>query len=503
MTDTPLRSIVVVGGGTAGWMSAALLSKLLSKSYSIRLVESDEIATIGVGEATIPAIKQFNLALDIDEDDFLRRTQGTFKMGIQFVNWARIGDSYLHGFGRIGQDWDLLRCHQYWLKMHLQGEAPPFGHFAINTVAPLQGRFMRSRPDMPKSPLADIAYAFHFDASLYARFLRDYAQRRGVRRTEGKIVRTELHAESGHIDAVVLESGEKVAGDLFIDCSGIRGLLIGAALGTPFEDWSHWLPCNRAIAVPCVSDGSLLPYTRSTAHGAGWQWRIPLQHRTGNGHVYSSGFIGDDEATDVLMKNLDGAPLAPPRYIRYTPGKRRQIWNRNCIAIGLSSGFLEPLESTSIHLIQSGLVRLTKLLPTLGFSQVEVDHYNRAADFEYERIRDFLILHYKATTRDDSPFWNYCRTMSIPDTLRQKIDMFGAHGRIFKEGEELFNEESWIQVMLGQGVIPADYDPLVDSRSEEEVRKFLHDIESVIGKCVNVMPMHKDFIAAHCAATAP
>ena len=495
-----IEDIVIVGGGTAGWMTAAMLSKVLVAGYRIRLVESDEIATIGVGEATIPTIKFFNAALELDEDDFVSKTQGTFKLGIEFVNWARRGDRYTHGFGGIGQNWGVLKCYQYWLKMRQFGAAPELGQYSINTVAPRHAKFMRRRPEMKKSPLADIAYAFHFDASLYARYLRQYSEARSVIRTEGKIVDTVLRETDGFIESVVLASGEKVAGDLFIDCSGGRGVLIEQALHTGYEDWSHWLPCDRAIAVPCESDPILLPITRATAHSAGWQWRIPLQHRIGNGHVYSSQFMREDEATAILLANLDGKPLAAPRVIPFTTGKRRRLWNRNCVAVGLASGFLEPLESTSIHLIQSTIVRLVRLFPHHGINSVEMDLFNRGCDFEYERVRDFIILHYKTTERDDSPLWNYCRNMPIPDTLRVKIDLFRENGRIFRENEELFAEESWLQVMIGQRIVPDSYDPLVDTQTPEAIGRYLDDIERVIKRCVDIMPTQRDFIAKHCPA---
>jgi tryptophan halogenase len=500
MAGNRVESIVIVGGGTAGWMTAALFSKVLTRGMRIRLIESDEIATIGVGEATIPQIKHFNEVLEIDENEFIRRTQGTFKLGIEFVNWGKMGDAYIHGFGRIGQDLGTLKCYQYWLKMRKVAAIPGLEQYSINTVAPRHGKFMRSVPDMKSSPLADITNAFHFDAGLYARFLRDYAEARGVVRTEGKILDTVLRESDGYLEAVVMQSGERIGGDLFIDCSGLRGLLIEQALHTGYESWNHWLPCDRAIAVPCESDDSLLPYTRSTALEAGWQWRIPLQHRIGNGHVYASEFISDDEATSVLLGNLDGKVNANPRYIKFSAGKRRKIWNKNCVAVGLSSGFLEPLESTSIHLIQTTIFRLLRYFPSLGFRAADSDEFNRRADFEYERIRDFLILHYKATQRDDSPFWDYCRNMVIPQSLQTKIDLFRSHGRIFREWDELFGEESWLQVMLGQGIQPEDYDPLVDERPVEEVARYLSDIETVIRKCVAVMPSHKDYIAVTCAA---
>jgi tryptophan halogenase len=499
----PVKDIVIVGGGTAGWMAAAAFSKLLGKRCQIRLIESDDIATIGVGEATIPAIKNFNLGLEIDEDEFLRATQGTFKLGIEFVNWGKIGDSYIHGFGKIGQDLDGIACHQYWLKMYQEGKAPDLENYSINTAAPRKSKYLRSDPKMAGSPLGDINNAFHFDAGLYAKFLRGYAEARGVVRTEGKIVQTVLRETDGFIESVVLASGEKVSGELFVDCSGTRAILIGDALGMQYEDWSHWLPCDRAIAVPCESVSPLLPYTRSTAHSAGWQWRIPLQHRIGNGHVYSSKFMSQDEATSILMNKLDAKPLADPRFIPFVPGRRKQTWNKNCIAIGLSSGFFEPIESTNIHLIQTAISRLISLFPNSGFQQADIDEYNTQTQFEYERIRDFIILHYKATERNDSPFWRHCRDMEIPATLQHKIDLFSSNGRVYREGIELFAEVSWVQVMHGQGIRPKSYNPLVDMRSEDEIQQFLGNIESVIKKCVDVMPTHEEFIASHCAAAVP
>lgn len=503
MTLTPARRIVIVGGGTAGWMTATALATVLGRAYDIRLVESDEIGIIGVGEATIPHIRAFNANVGLDEDEFIRATQGTFKLGIEFLNWGRIGDRYTHGFGRIGQDFEGSPFIHWWLRRTLEGRPGDLGRCSINTAAPRQFKFMRPRPDMAGSPLADIAYAFHFDASLYARYLRGVAEQRGVRRTEGKIQRVLQREGDGFISAVELESGERVEGDFFIDCSGIRGLLIEQTLQAGYEDWRHWLPCDRAIAVPCESAGELLPLTRSTAHTAGWQWRIPLQHRIGNGHVFSSRFMSEDEATAILLNKLDGRALAEPRTIRFVTGRRRKFWDRNCVAVGLSSGFLEPLESTSIHLIQSAINRIVELFPHAGFDAADIDEYNRQTSFEYERIRDFLILHYHATERDDSPFWNYCRTMDIPETLRHKMALFRSNGRFVREGNELFTDLSWIQVMIGQRVMPRGYHPFVDLRPAAEIDAFLDHVEGVIAKCVEVMPTQAQFIAVTCAAGKP
>ncbi len=495
-----MKTILIVGGGSSGWMSAALLAHLFQGLYKVRLVESEEIGTIGVGEATIPAIKKFNELLELDEAQFMRTTQGTFKLGIQFRNWSHLGSSYVHGFGVIGQDMGWLRCHQYWLKMALKGEASDIAKFSINTAAVPDNKFMIARTDMGDSPIAHIAHAYHFDAGLYAKFLRKYAEERGVMRTEGMVTDVVLRAEDGFIEAVTLASGERIEADLFIDCSGFRGLLIEQALKTGYEDWTHWLPCDRALAVPCARSNDFTPYTRSTAHGAGWQWRIPLQHRTGNGHVFSSKYMDETEAERILLANLDGEQLAEPNRIRFTTGKRKKVWNRNCVAVGLAAGFLEPLESTSLFLIQSSLIRLIRLFPDGGIDQANIDEFNRQTDFEYERVRDFIILHYKATMRDDTEFWRYCRDMEVPATLQRKMDLFRANGRIFREDEELFSEESWIQVMLGQGIMPRGYDPLVDVKSEPQIVQYLSNIEAVIGKCVNVMPSHAEFVARYCDA---
>ena len=502
MNENRLRKILIVGGGSAGWMTAALFANLFQGLYDIELVESEAIGTIGVGEATIPAIKKFNELLNLDEDEFMRMTKGTFKLGIQFVDWWKKGHSYIHGFGVIGQDWEWLRCHHYWLDAHARGRAPDFADMSINTAAALANKFMRARPDMGDSPLAHIAYAFQFDASLYARFLRGYAEQRGVTRTEGMVTEVKLRPDDGFVEAVTLADGRRVEADLFIDCSGFRGLIIEEALKTGYEDWTHWLPCDRAIAVPCARAGPLTPYTRSTALSAGWQWRIPLQHRTGNGHVYSSKFIDDADAEAVLMKSLEAEAKAEPNRLRFTTGKRRRQWKKNCVAIGLSSGFLEPLESTSLHLIQSAAIRLVRLFPDRGFDPAVIAEYNRQADFEYERIRDFIILHYKATERDDSEFWRYCRDMSVPDTLQRKIDLFRSSGRIFREDEELFSEESWIQVCLGQGIVPDDHDPLVAIKSDAQIAQYLSNIALTINKCVDVMPSHDEFVERACKAAA-
>jgi tryptophan halogenase len=503
VADSRIRSIVIVGGGTAGWMSAAALAKTLGTACEIRLVESDDIGTVGVGEATVPHLKTFNDALGVDEVEFVKAVNGTFKLGIQFVDWGRLGDRYIHGFGSIGHDYGFLPFHQYWLKMFLAGKAEDIGAYSIHTAAAPLGKFMASASDVPAgSPLSHIAYAYHFDAGRYALFLRTFAEARGVRRTEGEVVDVALRAEDGFIESILLKSGERIAGDLFVDCSGFRGLLIEQALHTGYEDWTHWLPCDRAMAVPCEKVGPPTPYTRSTARDAGWQWRIPLQHRTGNGLVYSSAFIGDDEARRTLLANLDGKPLAEPRVLKFTTGKRRKFWNRNCVAIGLASGFMEPLESTSIYLIQSGVGRLINLMPDRNFSPAVIDRYNRQATFEFERIRDSLILHYVATERRDTPFWRHCSRIEIPAQLADNIRLFMDSGRFFRDADEMFAYTSWVQVMLGQHFVPRGYHPAVDLVPEQEVAELVSSVRAVIKNCVDAMPTHEQFIARHFAVPA-
>ena len=483
-------------------MTAAALSKVLSPEYSVRLVESEEIGTVGVGEATIPMIKLFNQALDLDEAQFMRDTMGSFKLGIEFVNWGQLGDSYIHGFGKIGQDLGVVPFYQYWLKMNQLGKAGPLDDYSINTYAARHNKFMRAVTDRPNSPLADIAYAYHFDAGLYARFLRGYAEARGVKRTEGKVASVQQRAEDGFISSITMESGEVIPGQLFIDCSGFRGLLIEQTLKTGYTDWSHWLPCDRAVAVPCERREALTPYTRSTARTAGWQWRIPLQHRVGNGHVFSSRFISEDEATAMLLENIEGPALAEPRVLRFTTGKRNKFWNKNVIAVGLSSGFIEPLESTSIHLIQSCIARLTAFFPHGGFDETDIEEFNAHSDFEIDKIRDFIILHYHATERTDTPFWNYVRTMDVPESLKRKMALFNTNGRIFREHNELFAEPSWVQVMYGQRMHPTGYHALVDVYPEQKIAEYMANIRGVIANCTRVMPSHEEFIAKHCAAKA-
>ncbi|QPQ56153.1 tryptophan 7-halogenase [Allosphingosinicella flava] len=493
-----IRNIVIVGGGTAGWMTAAALARFAGKTHRITLIESDEIGTIGVGEATIPQIRLFNQALGLDEDEFLRQTQGTLKLGIQFVDWLRPGHSYMHAFGPVGRGLGLLSFHHYWLRARALGVAAPIGAYNLNEMAALAGKFARVAP-RPGSPAPDMPYAFHFDASLYAAYLRRYAEGRGVRRIEGRIADTARDGMSGNVVSVRLADGEDVAGDLFIDCSGFRGLLIEGAMAAGYQDWSRYLPCDRAMAVPCARGGEFTPYTRSTAREAGWQWRIPLQHRTGNGYVYCSRYVSDDEAAATLLANLDGEALADPRPLRFTSGKRRRMWVGNVVALGLAAGFMEPLESTSIHLVQAAISRLLEMLPNRDFSAADIAEFNRQSDFEWERIRDFIVLHYKAVERE-GPFWRECRDMAVPDTLRDKIDRFRAHGYVSREHEELFTEAGWVQVLLGQGIVPESHHPLADAIGEADLKGFLADMERLLRHEAGRMPLHADFIAAHCAA---
>ena len=500
MQNEPIKDIVIVGGGTAGWMTAAALSTVLNGRYNIRLVESDEIGIVGVGEATIPMIQRFNRVVGIDENEFMRETMGSFKLGIEFVNWGKLGDRYMHGFGRLGQDLATVPFDQYWHKMRRLGKAAPLGEYSITRMAANANRFMPARFDVPNSPLRDITYAYHFDASLYAKYLRKLSESRGVIRIEGKIKRATVREPDGHIDAVELENGTRVEGELVIDCSGFRGLLIEQTLETGYEDWTRWLPADRALAVPCESAPAITPYTRSTAHTAGWQWRIPLQHRTGNGHVYCSRFISDDEAAATLLANLDGKALADPRLIKFQTGMRKLAWNRNVVALGLASGFLEPLESTSIHLIQSGIQRLIDFFPDRGWSAVDRDEYNRQSRFDYERIRDFIILHYHLNQRTDAPYWVECANMAIPDSLRHKMDMYRAHGRVVRVDNELFSEVGWVQVFEGQNMPLDSYHPLVDTQAEEDIAEYLESVRDVIAKCVGVMPTHDEYIRKMCAA---
>lgn len=490
MTETSPTRYVIAGGGTAGWMSAAALARFLPKGSHVTLVESDNIGTVGVGEATIPQIHHFNRALGLDEQDFLRETRGSFKLGIEFDGWRREGEAYMHAFGAVGRAHGLLPFQHYWLRAKQAGFAKPLKHYSLNEQAARSYRMHRGRTrggmEMP--------YAYHFDAGLYAAFLRRFAEARGVTRLEGKIASVRQDSGSGDVTALALESGEHIEGDFFIDCTGFRGLLIEGALEAGYDDWSNFLPCDRAMAVPCENGGEFTPYTRAIARKAGWQWRIPLQHRIGNGLVYCSQFLSDDEAQDILLANLDGKPLAEPRPIRFTTGKRRAHWKSNCLAIGLSAGFMEPMESTSIHLIQSAISRFLTVLPGKNSDPAVVDWFNDQADFEWQRIRDFLVLHYTANEREGEPFWDHVRQMELPATLTDKLDQWKATGFIHREHEELFTEVGWFQVLAGQGVAADGYNPIADALSDNELRSLLDQSEKMVTSEAGQMPHHIDFL---------
>ena len=496
---TALR-VIIVGGGTAGWMAAAAFGSTLDpKRFRIRLIESEEIGTVGVGEATLPHIRYFNRRIGLDERELMAQTQATIKLGIEFVDWARIGDSYIHPFGAYGERIAGTAFHHSWLRLSRTGKAGPLDSYSLPIVAARQGCFALPSED-PTSIMSTYGYAFQFDASLYAKYLRGFAERRGVERIEGKIVDVRQRGEDGWIESVKLESGAVVEGDLFIDCSGFRGLLIEQTLKTGYEQWTHWLPCDRAVAVPSENVGPITPYTRATAREAGWQWRIPLQHRTGNGYVYGSQFISDDEAATRLLSRLEGKALAQPRFLRFVTGRRRKSWNKNVVAVGLASGFLEPLESTSIYLIQIGITTLIDYLTDDTFDPRVVDAYNRWMEMEYDRVRDFLILHYHATERDDAPIWNYCRTMSIPDSLAYKMELFRHRGRVVTYKDGLFLEPSWLAVYFGQRIVPHAYDPLADAVEENELERRLAEMRRQIEMAVTQMPPHEVFLKKYCPA---
>ena len=493
--EQTIRNVVIVGGGTAGWMAAAAFSRYLDNGHTKTvLIESEEIGTIGVGEATIPPLITFNAMLGINENDFVAATKATFKLGIEFVNWGGLGERYFHPFGSFAQDLQGVHFHQLYLRERKRRVMQDISAWSISAMAAALRRYGRPGQNA-QPPLSDMRYAFQFDAGLYAAYLRSYAEAGGVHRIEGKIVDVKLDGEDGNVGSVILADGRTIDGDLFIDCSGFRGLLIEQALGTGYEEWTHWLPCDRAVAVPCSYSGGPDPFTRSTAYAAGWQWRIPLQHRMGNGLVYSSSHISDDDAAALLLANLEGEPLAEPRHLSFRTGRRKLAWNRNVVSLGLSSGFVEPLESTSIHLIQAGISRLLSLFPDRRFNPVERNEYNRQIQALFEDIRDFIVLHYHATRRADSDFWNYCRTMDVPDSLKNKLELWRAKGRVFRDELELFPTTSWVAVMLGQGVVPDEYEPIVDALDEEKVASALEQMRLGILQTAERLPAHGEFIA--------
>ena len=492
----PIR-VVVVGGGTSGWMTAAALAKLLPRHCAVRLIESEAIGIVGVGEATLPHIRAFNERLGIDEAEFMAATRATFKLGIEFRNWGAIGESYIHPFGAYGRELAGIDFHHYWLRLlHSGVPVPDFGDFSVAVMAARLNRF--TRPSTDATSLAStFGYAYQFDATLFAPYLRTLAEGLGAVRTEGRVVEVNRDGTSGDILSLRLESGETVEGDLFIDCSGFVSLLLGKTLGEPFQDWSQWLPCDRAVAMPCRGDRAISPYTSAIAMPAGWRWRIPLQHRIGNGYVYSSAHISDDAAAEALIASVEGEPLADPRLLRFKAGRRERSWVSNCVAIGLSSGFLEPLESTSIYLVQAAITALIELFPERKVSPIDRDEFNRTIDLEYDRIRDFLILHYHATRRDDGPFWDHVRTMDVPDTLSEKMELFRRRGRVVKYRQGVFLEPSWLAVYIGQGIIPEAHDPRVDA-PPEALGKGLERLRGEVRSVAEAMPDHGQYIARYC-----
>ena len=493
MNTKAVKNVVILGGGTAGWITASVLVKILGKVINITLVESDDIGIVGVGEATIPPIINFNAALGLDEKAFIRETQGSIKLGIQFENWGKPGDSYMHAFGSIGKEFPFCNFHHFWLKSKQLGMGFDFWDFSLAYQAARQNHFAKlARIEGVNLP--GLSYAYHFDAGLYAQFLRRFCEPLGVKRIEGTVKKVHLDPVKGEVTRLTLASGNEVEGDLFVDCTGLHSLLIDKSLNTGFEDWSHWLPADSALAVPCESVQPITPYTKAIAHPKGWQWRIPLQHRIGNGFVYSSKYCSDDEAKQTLLSNLDGKALAEPRKISFRTGRRLKQWNRNVVSIGLSSGFLEPLESTSIHLIQSGVFRLLKFFPHSGITDAARDEFNRQSKVEFEQIRDFIILHYKLNTRGDSQYWKDYQAMDIPESLRRKIDLFSASGLIFREQDELFTEVAWQQVFIGQGIVPTDTHPLVNALKEEQLQDLLSNLKAVMQLTSQRLGSHADFL---------
>ncbi|MEL6726880.1 MAG: tryptophan halogenase family protein [Pseudomonadota bacterium] len=496
-----ISSICILGGGTAGWMTAAALTnKFKALDLNIELVESDQIGTIGVGEATLPHIRFFNQALGIDERTFMKATEATFKLGIEFCDWGQIGDHYIHPFGDYGIPLHGLDFHQLWLSQKHKDSVTRLDDYSYPIIAAEQGRFQLPKEDVNQIG-SNFGYAYQFDSSLYARFLRSYCESNGVIRTEGRVVDSNLAPETGHVERIILEDGTSIEADLFIDCSGFRGILIEQALETGYDDWSHWLPCNRAVAVPCEARGDMLPYTRALARSAGWQWRIPLQHRIGNGHVYWNEYISDDEATHQLMSTLEGPPLADPKQLFFKTGRRRKFWNKNVVSIGLSGGFLEPLESTSIHLIQEGITALIELFPNDQVDQLDAEEYNDRMALNFDRVRDFLLLHYVATQREDSEMWRYFRDMKLPGSLEEKMQAWMSRGYILKYELGVFLPPSWVAVMLGQNLLPKSHDPRVERLAASDIERSLEDIKARTYLAVEETPRQVDFLARYGAAS--
>lgn len=491
MTTQAVKRVVIAGGGTAGWMAAASLTKLLGKNLDVTLVESDEIGTVGVGEATIPTLLTLHKLLQIKEQDFMAATNATFKLGINFENWRDRDEDYFHSFGTTGKDCWAAGFQHFWLKAKERGIAEDYGEYCPELKAALADRFA-------VIPNQGLNHAYHLDASLYAKYLRNIAEKHGIKRIEGKIGEVTTCPESGFVTALRMQSGQLIEGDLFIDCTGFRGLLIEQTLHTGYEDWTHWLPCDSAQAVQTQSTGPAVPYTRAIAHDAGWRWRIPLQNRVGNGLVYCSRYLSDEQARERLLESVDGESLTEPRVIKFRTGTRRKHWHKNVVALGLASGFIEPLESTSIHLIQRGIVRLMQMFPLTGIKQSDIDEFNQQTAFETENVRDFIILHYHVTNRRDSAFWRQCANMSIPDSLAHRIELFKETGRVFKVPNELFGENSWTQVMLGQGLMPEQYHPIVNMMSDDELQHFMQQIQRQVQHMVQQLPSHQDFVQHYC-----
>ena len=493
MNTTEVKRLVIAGGGTAGWMAAAAFGHQFQGIVDITLIESEEIGTVGVGESTIPPIRGFNKLLGIDEQQFMRMTEATFKLGISFEGWRDGTDRYIHSFGRNGQPTWLCEFHHFWLRGLDIGVESELGDYCLELKAAEQNKFS-NRPPL------EMSYAYHLDASVYAKYLRKFSEALGVRRIEGKIVEVKQHPETGFVQSLRLDSGVEVPGDFFIDCTGFRGLLIEQALKTGYEDWSHWLICDSAVALQTEATGAPVPYTRAIAHEHGWRWRIPLQHRVGNGLVYCSRYMTDEDAKAKIVRDVEGKSITQPRVIKFRPGVRRKIWNKNVSALGLASGFLEPLESTSIHLIMTGITRLMHVFPFNGINEIFVDQYNEDVRNEVEQVRDFIILHYHATQRDDTPFWRECRTMDVPHTLKRRIEMFKQSAHAWQGEDEVFRVASWTQVMLGQGITPKHYHHYAKGMKEDDLKKLLNGMRTSIARTVDTLPSHEEFIAQYCNA---
>ncbi|UYY59248.1 tryptophan halogenase family protein [Sphingomonas sp. S2-65] len=495
MTEKRISRVVIAGGGTAGWIAAAALVKQLGPLLDITLVESDEIGTVGVGESTIPTSRRFHQLLGIDEPTFMRETQASFKLGIAFENWTHEGDRYFHSFGQIGRQasW-MADFHHFWLEAQKQGFGGSLAEYSLELQAAEAERVVAG-PDAP------VQYAYHLDATLYARFLRHLSEPAGVRRVEGKISQVEQNADTGFLTALILESGERVEGDLFLDCTGFRALLIEQTLETGFEDWGRWISTDSAFAVQTEAVASPVPYTRAIAHQAGWRWKIPLQHRVGNGLVFCSDFLSPDAARQQLLDAVEGKPLIEPRLIRYRTGQRRKAWNKNCLALGLASGFIEPLESTSIHLIKTAVTRLIQAFPFAGIGEAQVARFNAQARHEMEGVRDFIILHYHLNSRDE-PFWERCRTMAIPDSLAARIALFQEGAQAYQASDDLFRVDSWVQVLLGQGVKPRGHHQLARLMPAGELDRVLGELRAGISKAVRGMPLHAETLARYCRASS-